>query len=90
MIPNINTNSNEARPITMTATAHCGNHALSATPAVVTPLLDFGNTNVKIKAIQNQNIGKTKYNYTYENENNLYLYFFSIYYYYYLHYNTKY
>jgi len=47
-MPNISTNSNEAKPITITATAHCGNHASSAPVVDVTPLVGLGNTNVKV------------------------------------------
>lgn len=43
-MPNINTKSNEARPITMTATAHCGNHASSVPAVAVTVLVGLGNT----------------------------------------------
>jgi len=46
-MPNINTKSNEARPITMTATAHCGNHASSVPVVAVTLLVGLGNTDKK-------------------------------------------
>jgi len=46
-MPNINTNSNEARPITITATAHCGNHASSVPAVAVTLLVGLGNTGKK-------------------------------------------
>lgn len=51
VIPNIKTKSNEARPITMTATAHCGNHASSVPVVAVTPLVGLGNTIVQKKHV---------------------------------------
>lgn len=48
-MPNINTKSNEARPITITATAHCGNHASSVPVVAVTLLVGLGNTDKKKK-----------------------------------------
>lgn len=52
-MPNTTTKSNEARPITITATAHCGNHASSDPAVVVTLLVGLGNTNV-YKKIKNK------------------------------------
>lgn len=43
-MPNISTKSNDPSPMTMTATAHCGNHASSVPAVAVTPLVGLGNT----------------------------------------------
>lgn len=53
-MPNTTTKSNEARPITITATAHCGNHASSDPAVVVTLLVGLGNTNVYKKILNKQ------------------------------------
>jgi hypothetical protein len=46
-MPKINTKSNDPSPMTMTATAHCGNHASSVPAVAVTPLVGLGNTIMK-------------------------------------------